>query len=202
MVSMLAVLIAITPLSGCGDFVRQSRSPSQLVIVRLETPATEFRELQGGTGVPGSIVQVPGFGAGPLYSDVEPAVRNLGRVALRQILRDPGPPGATTAPSSLNDITVEEYEVRYRLANGRNTAGVDVPYPIRGGLTITIQGTSTATGEFELVRQVAKQEPPLSALRNSSVVLTVIADVTFYGHDQAGNTVAANGSVQINFADF
>ncbi len=39
-------------------------------------------------------------------------------------------------------------------------------------------------------------------VRNSFVVLTVIADVTFYGRDQAGNAVSATGSVQINFANF
>jgi len=142
-----------------------------------------------------------------MYSDVDPpptqTVRaNLARVVVRQVLRDPGAPGATAAPTPINDITVTEYEVRYRLASGRNTPGVDVPHPIRGGLTFTIQGTSTVTAEFDLVRLIAKQESPLAALKSSSVVLTVIADVTFYGHDQAGNAVSATGSVQINFADF
>ena len=95
-----------------------------------------------------------------------------------------------------------EYEVRYRLLDGRNTPGVDVPHPIRGGLTFTVQGTRTGTAIFDLVRIVAKEERPLAALKNSSVVLTVIADVTFYGRDQAGNAVSATGSVQVNFAAF
>jgi len=181
--------------------VRQSRSPSQLVVVRLETPAVEFVQLQGGEGVPGSIETIEGFRPGPLFSDVDDDTTDLGRVALRQILRDPGASGTPSTPTPLNDVTVTEFEVRYRLANGRNTPGVDVPHPIRGGLTITIQGGNTVTGEFDLVRRVAKLEPPLAALGNS-VVLSVIADVTFYGRDQAGNAVSATGSVQINFADF
>lgn len=194
-----AAALAVLFSAGCGEYVRQSRSPSQLVIVRLETPATEIRELQGGTGIPGKLEEVAGFGVGPLNSDVNPVAQNRGRVVLRQILRDQS---TTTAPTPLNDVTVTEYEVRYRLASGRNTPGVDVPHPIRGGLTVTIQGGSTVTGEFELVRAIAKMETPLAALRNSSVVLTVIADVTFYGRDQAGNAVSVTGSVQINFADF
>ncbi len=67
---------------------------------------------------------------------------------------------------------------------------------------MTIAGTGTATGEFELVRRVAKQEPPLGALRGSSIVLSMIGDVTFFGRDQTGNNVSATGSVQISFADF
>lgn len=197
-----AVLVAAMLSSGCGEFVRQSRSPSQLVIVSLGTAAVVDRELQGGTGVPATLVPVDSFLTRPLNSDVDPPVRDRGQVVLRLILRDPGVPGATAAPTPLNDITVTEYEVRYRLPNGRNTPGVDVPYPIRGGLTFTIQGTSTGTAEFDLVRAVAKSEPPLSALSSGDRVVTMIADVTFYGRDQAGNAVSATGSVQINFANF
>lgn len=201
--TVLLALIAAAAAPGCSEFARQGRSPSQLVIVRLETPAVEFVQLQGGTGVPGSIQQISGFGVGPLFSDVNPPNSDRGRVVLRQILRDPGAPGAPSVPTPLNDITVTEFEVRYRLPNGRSTPGVDVPHPVRGGLTITLSGEGTTTAEFELVRRVAKQEPPLAALRdNSSVVVSTIADVTFFGRDQAGNSVSATGSVHVNFADF
>ena len=197
-----AVLVAATLSSGCGEFVRQSQSPSQLVIVTLGTQTVEDRELGGGTGIPGTVVQVDTFAPGPLDSNVNAPVRDVGQVVLQLILRDPGTPGVTAAPTPLNDVTVTEYEVRYRLLDGRNTPGVDVPHPIRGGLTFTVQGTRTGTAIFDLVRIVAKEERPLAALKNSSVVLTVIADVTFYGRDQAGNAVSATGSVQINFAAF
>jgi hypothetical protein len=199
---LAAAVVAATAASGCGEYVRQGRSPAQLVIVSLGTAAIVDRELQGGTGVPGSIVPVSSFLTRPLNSDVDPPARDRGQVVLRQILRDPGAPGAPAAPTPLNDITVTEYDVRYRLANGRDTPGVDVPYPIRGGLTLTVLGTGTATAEFDLVRAVAKAEPPLAALKSNEVTLTVIADVTFYGRDQAGNAVSATGAVQINFADF
>ena len=48
----------------------------------------------------------------------------------------------------------------------------------------------------------AKREAPLRQLRASSTVLSTIADVTFYGRDQAGNDVIATGSLGINFGDF
>ena len=197
-----AVLVAAVLSSGCGEFVRRSQSPSQLVIVSLGTQIVEDKELAGGAGVPGTIVQIDSFSPGPLDSNVNTLTRDVGQVVLRLILRDSGTPGATVAPTPLNDITVTEYEVRYRLPDGRKEPGVDVPHPIRGGLTFTVQGTGTGTATFDLVRLVAKNERPLAALKIGSVVLTVIADVTFYGRDQAGNSVSATGSVQINFANF
>jgi len=33
-------------------------------------------------------------------------------------------------------------------------------------------------------------------------MISTIAEVTFYGRDQAGNEVTANASLSVNFADF
>lgn len=179
--------------SGCGEFVRQSRSPSQLVIVGIGTaPSTD------GT-VPTT------FAVRPLLSDVLTGLAvfdDFGQVTLRVILRDPGGPGSPTAPSTLNDVTITRYTVTYRRSDGRNTPGVDVPRPIDGAVTFTVRVDQTGVGVIELVRHVAKLEAPLAALSSSAVVLTTIADVTFYGRDQAGNEVSATGNVQINFANF
>jgi hypothetical protein len=91
--------------------------------------------------------------------------------------------------------------VSYRRSDGRNVQGVDVPYAFDSAVTFTI-GSSGGTGVFELVRHVAKFEAPLAALNSSSVIITTIADVTFYGKDQAGNDVAVTGSIQVSFGDF
>ena len=188
-----AVLVAATLSSGCGEFVRQSRSPSQLVIVSILTaPSTS------GT-VPTT------FGNGPLLSDVltgSTVFDDFGQVTLRVILKDPGAPGTPTAPSVLNDVTITRYRVTYSRSDGRNTPGADVPYPIEGAVTFTVRVDQTAAGVIELVRHVAKVEAPLAGLSNSLVVLTTIADVTLYGRDQAGNELSATGKVQINFANF
>ena len=54
------------------------------------------------------------------------------------------------------------------------------------------------------MRHQNKREPPLSNMRGGggTQLLTVIAEITFYGRDQAGNEVSVTGSMSINFADF
>ena len=122
-----AVLIAAVLASGCGDFARQSQSPSQLVIDSLLTAS-------GAGTVPTA------FASGPLLSDVPAAGQTVfddfGQATLRVILRDPGPSGSPTAASSLNNVTITRYTVTYTRSggpNGQNTPGVDVPRPIDGG---------------------------------------------------------------------
>ena len=79
-----------------------------------------------------------------------------------------------------------------------------MPHPIEGALTLTIPAGDTAAtaGVVELVRHVAKLEAPLAILAISPEVLTMLAEVTFYGRDQAGNDVSVTGTVQVNFANF
>jgi hypothetical protein len=185
----LALALACAGLfAGCGDVARSSRSPSQLVILNLSTARGT------GTATPTQ------FFGGPLASDVpnfaagETVFDDFGQAVLRVIMRDQGP---DTAPSPLNDVTVTQYRVVYR-----GTAGVDVPRPINGAMTLTVPVGGTATGTFEIVRHVAKLEPPLTNVSLGTAVLSTIADVTFFGRDQAGNEVSVTGTVPINFANF
>jgi hypothetical protein len=191
-----AALVAAVLSSGCGEFARQSQSPSQLVIDGILTA-------RGAGAVPTT------FESGPLLSDVpaagETVFDDFGQATLRVILRDPGPSASPTAPSSLNDVTITRYTVTYTRAggpNGQNTPGVDVPRPIDGAVTFTVPVGQAGAGVVELVRHVAKLEAPLAVLGSSPEVLTMIAEVTFHGRDQAGNDLSATGSVQINFANF
>jgi len=111
-------------------------------------------------------------------------------------------PIAANAPSALNDVTFTHYHVVYRRTDGRNTPGVDVPYAFDSAATFTVSTTNT-TASFELVRHVAKEEAPLASLFvNNAVLITTIADVTFYGKDQAGKNVSVTGSIQVTFGDF
>ena len=55
---------------------------------------------------------------------------------------------------------------------------------------------------FELVRVIAKKESPLVNLVNSSAIVTIIAEVTFFGRDQVGNDVSVSGLIQIDFGNF
>lgn len=187
-ITVLAVSIS------CGDLVRQGRSPSFLVIDLL----------QGASGA--AAAQFTGV----LQSDVVTVVNSvptifedMGSVTLRILLKDQGSPVAPAVPSLINAITVNRYRVTYRRADGRNTPGVDVPYPFDGAMTATVTGSPVGV-TFTLVRAQAKLEAPLRALAGGGgrIIISTIAEVTFYGHDQAGNQVAQTGSINVNFADW
>ena len=105
------------------------------------------------------------------------------------------------APSELNWVTVTRYRVVYRRTDGRNTPGVDVPFPFDSAVTVTVTGDGGSAG-FQLVRTSAKQEAPLRPLVNNPDIISTIADVTFYGRDQAGNDVSVTGSIGIDFGNF
>jgi hypothetical protein len=79
---------------------------------------------------------------------------------------------------------------------------VDVPHPFDSATTFTVQAGGAATQRFELIRHTAKMEPPLAPLAGSRVIISTIADVTFFGRDQAGNDVAVTGQVGVLFGDF
>ena len=81
--------------------------------------------------------------------------------------------------------------------------GVDVPYAFDGAITATVTNTPVQV-TFTLVRIQAKEEAPLHALAGAggAIAISTIADVTFYGRDQAGNDVSVTGSIGITFADW
>jgi hypothetical protein len=195
MVGAFAVLAGSV---SCGNVARTGRSPSFLVI----------DSMQAASGA------VPGTFGGTLASDVETKktvngvvnvtiFSDLGKVALRMLLKDAGNPGAPATPSDINAVTVTRYHVEYIRADGRNTQGVDVPYAFDGAITGTVTASPVEFG-FEIVRSQAKQEQPLVSLANlgGRVQISTIANITFYGHDQAGNEVSVMGSIGVDFADF
>jgi hypothetical protein len=160
----------------------------------------------------------PGTFGGQLNSDVVTLVsqtiggqqvrvptifNDLGRASIRLGLKNPGSASAPTLPSALNEITITRYRVNFRRADGRNTPGVDVPYGFDGGLTATISDSAVLVG-FEMVRHQMKEEPPLRNMQNGggSNIISTIAEITFYGRDQAGNEVSVTGTISVNFADF
>ncbi len=126
-----------------------------------------------------------------------------GQVQLRIVLRDLGVPGAPSEPTANNAITINRYRVTYRRSDGRNTPGIDVPYPFDGAATATITESAVSVG-FTLVRLQAKVEAPLKALVNGggAIAISTLADVTFYGRDQVGHEVAVGGTISVDFADW
>ena len=90
--------------------------------------------------------------------------------------------------------------MEYIRADGRNTPGVDIPYPFDSAIGLTV--LDDVTKSFEIVRHVAKEEAPLAALGQSPIIITAIARVTFYGHDQTGRSVSATGQIGVDFGNF
>jgi hypothetical protein len=191
---LIAVLVLATGALGCSKTVRDGRSPAYLIIESLEASAvTEAGETASDF-------------SGELSSDVLTnggIFEDLGEVTFRLALKDIGSPENPTAPTSNNFITVNRYRVEFRRTDGRNTPGVDVPYPFEGAATVTV-GAASQSMIFVLVRVQSKAEPPLINLAGGGGAFHIssIADVTFYGRDQVGNDVVVSGSISVNFGDW
>jgi hypothetical protein len=186
--------------TSCGS-VAQGRGPSFLVIDSIEG-------IRGNT--------TPGTPGNPLISDVitnvtTPAPCSVqspcptifndeGQAVMRVVMKDAGA-AAPSTPTALNHITIERYHVKYIRADGRNTQGVDVPYEWDGAIRVTITDAPTTFG-FLLVRHQAKDEAPLVLLSGSGVILTAIAQITFFGRDQNGNDISIVGELTVNFGNF
>lgn len=177
---LVGLLAAVS--ASCGSVVREGRSPMILVIDLLQGPT-------------GTVVQSDVRTEGRIDAD-------LGRVALRIVPKDINFAGDPLGPSSNNEVTVNRYRVSYRRSDGRKAQGVDVPYAFDGAVTGTVRLNLPIELGFVLVRNVAKAEAPLAQLVANPVVLTTIADVTFYGRDRVGNDINVTGSIQVDFGNF
>jgi hypothetical protein len=197
----LAVAAIVAANVSCGSVVRTGRGSSFLVIDSMQairgasTPPPPAAVLTSDvlTNVTSPAPCTPTAPCPTVFND-------SGRVVMHIAMKDAG--GATpTTPTALNDITITRYRVEYTRADGRNTPGVDVPFPFDGVITGTVTPAQT-TLAFELVRSQAKTESPLVQLVINGGPITQLAKVTFWGTDQAGHEVSATGSIQINFGNF
>jgi hypothetical protein len=200
-VGFTAALASALVVSGCGEVARTGRAPAQIVIIALEGAPGNEPDNFGGTLL-SDVVTIVQRQSGGQTVDTPTIFNDLGRVTMRLVLKDPGIPGSLSSPTALNTITVNRYRVTYRRADGRNTPGVDVPYPFDSAVTFTIPAEAEASAGFELVHHTAKMEAPLAALGFQSTIISTIAEVTFYGRDQAGNEVMATGNIGVLFGNF
>jgi hypothetical protein len=194
---LLALTALITVSVSCGDAVRSSSGPMYLVIDTLtaaKSPGTTF-----GTFLLSDVrTNVTSGGTCTTINPCPTFFNDVGQVTLHLAQKDV----TGLAPTSNNDVTITSYHVAYRRADGNNTPGVDVPYGFDGAVTVTVPVTGNATISFEIVRSVAKEEPPLVQLIQTGVIITTLADVTFYGKDRVGNDVSVMGTIQVDFGDF
>jgi hypothetical protein len=190
-VRLAAVLLAALVLPSCSEGIRTGQSPALLVITSL-TGSKGGGSNSGtqSTNLASDVVTLvpPLTGRATIFAD-------NGQATLQLQMRD-----AALAPSPVNAITLTQYHVTFLRADGRNTPGLDVPYGFDGVLTSTIANSGSVN--FTLVRVQAKSEAPLAALANNFQVISMIAEVTFYGHDQNGRAVSVSGRLNVDFSDW
>lgn len=202
LVKFVALLTVVMLSASCGDVSRTGRSPVQIVVRALEAARGDDPGSLGGNLLSDVIVLRTTPAPCSAESPCPTIFNDIGSVDMELVLKDPGSPGVAASPSSLNMVTINRYRVEYRRADGRNTPGVDVPFPFDSGLSFTVPATGEVTAGFEIVRHSAKLEAPLRALVTSGNMISTIATVTFYGQDQAGNEISAAANIGINFGDF
>lgn len=147
---------------------------------------------------------VGGGEANYLQSDVlknDSVFADIAVATVRAATLDPAP---LLGSSQYNDIMLKRYTVSYTRTDGKNTPGVDVPYPFEGSLSVLAKVGSATAFNFVVVREVAKLEPPLVHLATGRAegVLTCTAKIDFYGHDLTNRNVKATGYLTIHFANY
>lgn len=187
---------------SCGEVVRQDQAPVIVVIDAVEAASGAD----------------PGNMSGFLLSDVQTLVEqqvdgetvrvptifnDVGQATMRIIPKDAGSGAVSLAPTPWNSVTINRYRISFMRADGRNTPGVDVPFPVDGAVTATLVSTPTVV-PFEMVRHQQKLEQPLRALANfgGRLFISTIAEITFFGADQVGNTVQVKGTISVSFSDY
>jgi len=186
--------VACLGLAGCGvpNYVTASKGSTLFLIADINGGAVLRSNINAGVEVNADTVNVV-------------------------IANRPKNPQQSLVPQIPQAILINRYMVRYFRTDGRNVEGVDVPYSISGGLATAVDVDLTdknVTIPIEVVRAQAKLEPPLRNLRGlvtsptsanvggTALVITVIAEITIYGHQISGEDVSATGQVQIDFGDF
>ena len=179
-VRLLAAMAAALALSSCSEMTRSGQASSYLVMTSLTGGP------QNDTTVESDVVS----DTGSIFTDTGTAQLTL---QMKDVLNNPTPN---------NSITVTQYRVEYVRSDGHNIQGVDVPFAFTSGVSATISGAGSVG--FTLVRIQAKEEAPLKALRNGggANAISVVARVTFYGHDQTGREVSVSGNLDVTFADW
>jgi len=197
------VVLAAALAASCGETAQQGRSPAYLVMDQLSASSGAKPEATTSNVLESDVVTNVKTTVDGKTLLIPTVFEDNGEVVLHVSLKDPGLPTSPLDPTSMNFVTVNSYRVTFSRADGRNQQGVDVPYAFDGAVTGTITGGSSKL-VFVLVRAQAKKEAPLQALQGmgGAQLISTIAEVTFYGKDQAGNAVSVTGRISVNFADW
>lgn len=199
---LMAAALCGLSVTSCADLARTGRGPAYLIVESVSGA-------RGGSSGAGTftssllsdVITIVDVKVGSTTVPTPTIFNDLGQARLRAEMKNALSP---TAPTPASSITINRYRVRFRRTDGQNREGIDVPYGFDGGTTVTIPVGGSALVNFDLVRHQAKSEPPLVTLVGGRglIFLSAIAEVTFYGQDQAGNAVSVSGTIDVQFGDF
>jgi len=189
-IKLLGLAVLAIGLAACNPVENDSESASMLVVERIQ-----------GTNIEGSEADYVQSDVLVETTEGTTIVADIAKAAMSCRLLAPASP---LGSSTWNDIVVTRYIVSYSRVDGRNTPGVDVPYPFEGSLSVVFKVGYSQELAFVIVREVAKAESPLIGLRTGGAegVMQVTAKVEFYGHDMANKSVKATGYIPIFFANY
>lgn len=187
-----ALAAAVVLLSACNPVENASQSATLLKVVSLT--GFDLKGSEQAYALSDVLTQDPTTGAQSWIAD--PA-----KVTFSAQLLDPK---SINGASPYNDILITRYIVTFQRADGKNAQGIDVPYSFEGSMSVLVPIGTATTATFILVREVAKQEPPLLNLKdaNPGDGIYATAKVDFYGHDGANKLVKATGYLSVTFANY
>ena len=183
--------------ASCGDGVaRRSDRPSYLVI----------------TSARGCVGAEPGH----VRHDVVQLGRHHRGEQPATIFNDPGQAtipagdeGSGLRRTSPNAAHVQQLHHRHavprRVRRGPTATmsqGVDVPYAFDGAATTTVTGTPPRCAFHARPEPGEGRGAAQGAAAETDVLITTIAKVTFYGHDQTGAKSACSGNIEVTFGNF
>jgi len=187
-----ATILALILLLSCNPIEDETKSDSLLIVEKITATDLEGNEVNF---LNSDVIKV-NQDTGETYVTADAA-----KATLRATLLDPAP---LMGASTYNDILVTRYVVTYTRSDGKNTPGVDVPYPIEGSLSALVRIDQTTDVSIIVVRETAKLEPPLRnlAIGRGDGVITATAKIDFYGEDMTKHKVKATGYLTIEFANY
>jgi hypothetical protein len=187
---ILAILPCVLILVSCQ--LRDEHQSNSILLVTEVTGHTE-------TGNTADFLQSDVLEGDPFAGTI---VADIVSATLEAKLKAPESMGP--GPTYQNRIFIHTYEVRYTYVDSLNMATTSVPATFQGRLSVGIDIDSSASIEFVIVREQAKAAIPLSDIIGAipARLLQVVAQVTFYGEDIAGNPVQATGYLTIYFANY
>ena len=108
---------------------------------------------------------------------------------MRVAMRNPTSP---TGPSSINAITLNRATASPTAGPTAATRRASTPHGFDGAIGVTVPEDEDVEFSFPPVRLQAKLEPLINLRENGGrIVISTLAEVTFYGRDQAGNVSAS-----------